>query len=420
MSSMSNGFDVRGRELRAGELAAWLSEHSLGNRFGLDVLGSTPNHDSEAVALAIVAADGEGRYIEVSTLTPDDEAALSSWLADLGPPKAVHDVKAAMHALAGRGWTLRGVTSDTMLAAHLLHPERRGPALNDLLMRHMRCALPAAAAEPDRSDAGPPEALILRTCAVLDLADVLDEELARIDSSALLGRVALPVQRVLAGMERTGIAVDHASLARGAAAMPPNSVAPDGRIHATFDQTGTVTGAVTSTDPDLRAVTREALVPGPGYAELMSAGYRELESRIIGQLSGGADDQADQAREAGYAATLLGRRRYLPDLNSRDPAARQAAERDALAMVVQGSAADIVNTAMVDIDEALTAMGLSSRLLLQVDQTLVFEVADGERDALTEHVRECLAGSYSFDAPLDVSIGCGLTWAAADSGRLAR
>ncbi|QLL07610.1 hypothetical protein H0P51_00850 [Mycobacterium vicinigordonae] len=417
MSNVSSGFDVRGRELRAGELAAWLSEHSLGNRFGLDVLGSSPTYYSDTVALAIVAADGEGRYIDVAALTPDDEAALSSWLADPGPPKAVHDVKAALHALAGRGWTLRGVTSDTMLAAHLLRPERRGLALNDLLMRHMRCALPDAAANPGHVDRpGASEALILRTCAVLDLADVLDEELARIDSSSLLGRVALPVQRILAGMERTGIAVNR--LARAAAEIPPNSIAADGRIHATLHQTGRVTGAVTSTNPDLHAAieVREALVPGHGYVELMTAGYRDLESRIVAHVSGGADlgALAEQAREAGYAATLLGRRRYLPDLSSQDPTARQSAEQEALAMLIQGSAADIINSAMVEIDRAIS--GLSSRMLLQVDRTLVFEVADGERDILTRRVLEYLAAAYTFDVPLDVSIGYGSNWA--DAGEL--
>src|ERR1700712_1422457 len=143
--SVSNSFDVRGRALEADELAAWLSEHSLGNRFGLTVAATGPSYDAKALAVAIVAADGDGRFIRITELTPDDEAALAARLPDPGPPKAVHDAKLAMHALAGRGWTLRGVTSDTALAAHLLLPERRSLALNELLVRHMRCALPADA-----------------------------------------------------------------------------------------------------------------------------------------------------------------------------------------------------------------------------------------------------------------------------------
>jgi DNA polymerase I len=198
MINVSIGFDVRGRALRDGELAAWLAEHSLGNRFGLAVVGIGLAYDSKAVAVAIVAADGDGRYIDTAALTPDDEAALASWLADPGPPKAVHEAKLTMHALAGRGWTLRGVTSDTASAAYLLRPEYPGLALNDLLVHHMRCALPAETIErqqfssltnPDGASEQAVQALILRACAVLDLADLLDEELARIDSSSLLSRV---------------------------------------------------------------------------------------------------------------------------------------------------------------------------------------------------------------------------------------
>ncbi|MDP7704765.1 hypothetical protein [Mycobacterium sp. TY815] len=122
MMDVSNGFDVRGRVLRDGELAPWLAENSLGNRFGLAVAGSDEGHRSKAVALAIVAADGDGRYLDLAALTDDDAAALGSWLADPGPPKAVHRGKWIRHALRNRGWTLRGVTSDTALAAHLLHP----------------------------------------------------------------------------------------------------------------------------------------------------------------------------------------------------------------------------------------------------------------------------------------------------------
>lgn len=97
---MTNGLDVRGRAIHDGELAAWLAEHSLGNRFGLAVVGTGATQGAKATALAIVAADGEGRYIDVDRLTPDDEAALASWLADPGPPKAIHEAKSAMHALA--------------------------------------------------------------------------------------------------------------------------------------------------------------------------------------------------------------------------------------------------------------------------------------------------------------------------------
>jgi DNA polymerase I len=102
MMDMPNSFDIRGRMLQDNELAAWLAEHSLGNRFGLAVRGTDPAYKPKpkAVALAIVAADGDGRYIDSATLTEDDEAALASWLSDPGPPKAVHDTKLVTQALA--------------------------------------------------------------------------------------------------------------------------------------------------------------------------------------------------------------------------------------------------------------------------------------------------------------------------------
>ncbi|MCV6967477.1 hypothetical protein H7J50_27295 [Mycobacterium intermedium] len=257
---MTNGLDVRGRAIQDGELAAWLAEHSLGNRFGLAVVGTGTTYGAKAVALAIVAADGEGRYIDVDGLTPDDEAALASWFADPGPPKAIHEAKPAMHALAGRGWTLRGVTSDTALAAHLLQPTKPGAGLNDLLIRHMRCALPA-------SQDNPVQALILRACAVLDLADVLDEELARNGAFALLSRVELPLQRVHADLEITGVAVNRAALvaARGRAHVDEllDAIAADGRIHAA-SQFDLSSGPI-----------REAFVAGDGFAGLMTARYGE-------------------------------------------------------------------------------------------------------------------------------------------------
>ena len=433
---MQHGFDVRARALRDGELAAWLAEHSLGNRFGLAVVGTGVAYDSTAVALAIVAADGEGRGIDVGALTPDDEAALASWLADPGPPKAVHEAKPAMHALAGRGWTLRGVTSDTALAAHLVRPASESLALNDLLVHHMRCALPTEANEPQRlsspTDPGGPDeramqALVLRACAVLDLADVLDEELARIDSSSLLSQLELPVQSVLTEMEAAGIAVDRASLdhlveRRVAIDGLLNSIASDGRIHTTFHQTASATGGIVSsdpalhdipTDPDEAASVRDAFVAGYGYGELMSAGYSQLEMRVMAYLSGDLRAVVDDARKVGYVSTLLGRRRYLPGLDSDNRQVREAADRDARAMLVQGGAADVINVAMINVDKAIKDSGLKSRLLLQVDGELLFEVAAGEREALTAHVREQMGSEHPLHAPLEVSIGYGPNWAAA-------
>jgi DNA polymerase I len=398
MTTMPNGFDVRGRLLQDGELAAWLAEHSLGNRFGVAVHVRAP----KAVAVAIVAADGDGRYIDTARLAGDDEEALASWLADPGPPKAVHDAKLTTRALGGRGWALRGIASDTASAAHLLCPGAPNVNLNDLLVRHMRCALPAEAAEPQRfstlDDDQAVRALILRACAVLDLADVLDEELARIDSSSLLNRLELPVSQALAGLETVGIAIRPAG--------PLNSTAPDGRIHPTYHPTGAAGGGIMTSDPDLHALPlsgRDAVVAGKGYAELMVARYPDIEARVVAHLTDEGTLLDDGG--TGYRSTLLGRRRYPPAAGDSHEAA--------LSFVVDGSVADIVKTALVNVDATIKAAGLRSRLVAQTGDELVLEVAAGEREALAAHVGEQMREANPLDAPLDVVIGCGPDWGAA-------
>ncbi|WP_197514407.1 DNA polymerase I [Mycobacterium sp. E342] len=594
------GFDVRGGALQPGELAVWLAGHSSGKRFGLAVVGTHLAYDADATALAIVSADGEGRYIDTSALEPDDEAALASWLADPGPPKALHEAKLAMHDLAGRGWTLAGVTSDTALAAYLVRPGQRSFSLEDLSLRYLRRELRAETTEqqqlsllddPDGTDDQAVQTLILRAVAVLDLADALDEELARINSTSLLAGMELPVQRVLAGMEHTGIAVDlellgelqseFAHQIRDAAeaayavigkqinlgspkqlqavlfdelAMPKTkrtktgyttdadalqslfdktghpflqhllthrdvtrlkvtvdgllaSVASDGRIHTTFNQTIAATGRLSSTEPNLQNIPirteagrriRDAFVVGSGesgaYSELMTADYSQIEMRIMAHLSrdeglieafntgedlhsfvasrafgvpieevtaelrrrvkamsyglayglsayglsqqlkisteeakeqmeayfarfGGVRDYlmnvVDQARKDGYTSTVLGRRRYLPELDSSNRQVREAAERAALNAPIQGSAADIIKVAMIEVDKAIKEARLQSRMLLQVHDELLFEVAPGERDRLEALAREKMGGAYPLDVPLEVSVGYGRSWDAA-------
>ncbi|PRC43501.1 DNA polymerase I, partial [Mycobacterium sp. ITM-2017-0098] len=214
---VDEGFDVRGGALEPGTLTDWLAEHGHGQRFGLAVVGNHLAFDSDATAVALVAPDGDGRFIDTTQLDPADEAALASWLADAGVPKSLHEAKLAMHDLHGRGWTLAGVTSDTALAAYLVRPGQRSFALDDLSLRYLKRELRADNPEQqqlsllDDSDGVDDQAvqtLLLRAGAVKDLADALDEELARIDSSALLGSMELPVQRVLAQLETAGIAVD--------------------------------------------------------------------------------------------------------------------------------------------------------------------------------------------------------------------
>ncbi|NUT32318.1 MAG: DNA polymerase I [Hamadaea sp.] len=122
----------------------------------------------------------------------------------------------------------------------------------------------------------------------------------------------------------------------------------------------------------------------------------------------------DQARRDGYTATILGRRRYLPDLTSDNRQRREMAERMALNAPIQGSAADIIKIAMLRVDAALRADELASRLLLQVHDELVFEIAPGERERVEELVRREMGGAAQLSVPLEVSVGSGRDWNAAD------
>ncbi|GAA3340998.1 DNA polymerase I [Amorphoplanes nipponensis] len=121
-----------------------------------------------------------------------------------------------------------------------------------------------------------------------------------------------------------------------------------------------------------------------------------------------------RAVQDGYTATILGRRRYLPDLSSDNRQRREMAERMALNAPIQGSAADIIKVAMLRVDAALRAAGLRSRMLLQVHDELVFDVAPGERAELEALVRQEMGGAYPLSVPLEVSVGVGRDWNGAD------
>jgi DNA polymerase-1 len=121
-------------------------------------------------------------------------------------------------------------------------------------------------------------------------------------------------------------------------------------------------------------------------------------------------DVVDEARRSGFTETILGRRRYLPDLTSDNRQRRDIAERMALNAPIQGSAADIIKVAMLGVDRALREAGLSSRMLLQVHDELVLEVAPGESEDLEALVRREMGAAYALSVPLDVSVGAGRTW----------
>ncbi|MGW4582453.1 DNA polymerase I [Rhodococcus sp. YH1] len=591
------GFEVRGGVLEPGTLAGWLAAHAVpGVRHGMAVLGSCVPYGGDATAVAIAAADGEGAYVSTTTLTPEDEAALAAWLADAAVPKALHEAKAALHALRGRGWTLAGVTSDTALAAYLVRPGQRTFNLDDLSLRYLKRELRVEESgeqqlslldDADAADAKAAEAAILRARAVVDLAAALDTELEGIESTALLTDMELPLLGVLADLETTGIAVEAgrlddlqsgfaADVAAAASAaydvigkqinlgspkqlqvvlfdelgMPKTkktktgyttdaealqnlfeqtghpflehllahreamkmkttvdglvkSIADDGRIHTTFNQTVAATGRLSSTEPNLQNIPvrteagrhiRDAFVVGPGYDLLLTADYSQIEMRIMAHLSGdeglieafntgedlhsfvgsrafgvpieevtpelrrrvkamsyglayglsayglaqqlkisteeareqmeayfnrfgGVRDYlhavVEQARKDGYTSTLYGRRRYLPDLNSDNRQRREVAERAALNAPIQGTAADIIKVAMIDVQTALRGAGLRSRMLLQVHDELVLEVTADEREQVQQLVRDKMASVIDLSVPLDVSVGFGRSWDAA-------
>ncbi len=122
------------------------------------------------------------------------------------------------------------------------------------------------------------------------------------------------------------------------------------------------------------------------------------------------DRTREQAHEQGYVETLFGRRLYLPEINSRNGQRRQYAERTAINAPMQGTAADIIKRAMISLDQVLEKSGLDARMVMQVHDELVFEVAEKQVDQLSEQVREEMESSAELEVPLIVEVGCGDNW----------
>ncbi|MFA7267514.1 MAG: DNA polymerase I, partial [Candidatus Nanopelagicales bacterium] len=139
-------------------------------------------------------------------------------------------------------------------------------------------------------------------------------------------------------------------------------------------------------------------------------GLMEKYFERFGAVSDYLTDAVDLARQTGYTETILGRRRYLPDLNSDNRQRREMAERMALNAPIQGSAADLVKVAMLNVDRAIRTENLASRLLLQVHDELILEVGQGESEQVSELVREQMAKAADLSVPLSVSIGLGHSW----------
>jgi DNA polymerase-1 len=587
-------FDVAATVPGPAELAPWLAEHARGTgRSGLAASGTWGRGTGDVSGLAIAAPDGSCAYLDPTALAAEDEQALAAWLADASAPKALHDAKGPMHALAARGLTLAGLTSDTALAAYLALPGQRSFDLADLSLRYLNRELRDAEAKsgqltldmPDPAQI--PNALAQRAQATAELADALDIDLASRGATELLAEVELPLVSVLAEMEQAGIAadVDHfvgmsASLGgevkaaeqaafaivghdfnlgspkqlqevlftelglpktkriktgyttdsealtsllaqtehpvlvhllrhRDVAKLKSivDSLIPmaghDGRIHTTYNQMIAATGRLSSTDPNLQNIPirteegrriRRGFIVGEGYECLLTADYSQIELRIMAHLSGDAalaaafgsghdfhaatagsvfgvepehvtqelrsrikamnyglayglsvyglsqqlrvtPDEAraymdeyfeqfggvrdylhevvNRARTNGYTQTILGRRRYLPDLTSDNRQRREMAERMALNAPIQGSAADIIKVAMLATRREIAAAGLRSRMLLQVHDELLFEVAPGELDRLREIAASAMGSAFGLSVPLEVSMGTGRSWAQA-------
>ncbi len=122
------------------------------------------------------------------------------------------------------------------------------------------------------------------------------------------------------------------------------------------------------------------------------------------------DHQVDFAREHGYVKTVLGRRRYLKDINARNNVVRSAAERNAVNAPVQGSAADIIKMAMITIHKALKEGNYSSKMLLQVHDELIFDVHKDELEELKDLIKQHMENAFKFEVPLDVEVGIGQNW----------
>ena len=121
-------------------------------------------------------------------------------------------------------------------------------------------------------------------------------------------------------------------------------------------------------------------------------------------------DVVEEARKVGYTETIMGRRRYLPDLMHDNRQRREVAERMALNAPIQGSAADIIKLAMLNVQKAIENEKLKSRLLLQIHDELILEVVKGEEKEISDLVRREMGAAYPLRAPLDVNAGLGLTW----------
>src|ERR671919_656029 len=221
-----------------------------------------------------------------------------------------------------------------------------------------------------------------------------------------------------------------------------------GRLHTTFNQVGAATGRLSSLNPNLQNIPvrgetgrqiRKAFVAAPGHL-LVVADYSQIELRVLAHLSGDEalaqrlgippdeaqefidayfagfpkireflDRQVAFAAAEGFTATILGRRRYLPELQSPNPRIRDLGRRMALNAPIQGSAADIMKLAMIRVDAAMGS--LPATMVLTVHDELVFEVREEAVDEVAGAARQEMEAAYELSVPLRVDVGSGANWA---------
>ena len=146
-------------------------------------------------------------------------------------------------------------------------------------------------------------------------------------------------------------------------------------------------------------------IPRKEAADLIESYFREYPG-----IKAYMEKAVADAREKGYAETVLGRRRMLRDISSRNATVRQAAERNAINTPVQGSAADLIKIAMVRVHRALRDAGLKTKLVLQIHDELLLDMPREEEEAVRPLVRDAMVNALDFGVPLEVEIGVGRTW----------
>jgi DNA polymerase-1 len=589
------------------QLTSLVSELSRASRIAVDVeTTSTDALKADLVGLSFAAEPGRGFYVPVGHLPTEGTAGqlpmelvaerLGPVLEDPEIGKVAHNGKYDLTVLARHGMPVQGLDFDTMIAAYLLEPSRRGFGLKELAWNKLGLEMTPITdlIGKGRNQITMAQVSIAEAAAyaaadadvTLRLLEVLDEELHKQEQWDLFRDVEMPLVQVLMDMETAGVALDteelkgisrdmyqrvselekqihdlaghpfnvnstqqmgevlfeelglpvkaktktgystrasvleelrdqhpiidlileHRQLTKIKStyvdALPLLVNRETGRVHTSYHQTGTVTGRISSSDPNLQNIpirtevgrqVRSAFIAEEGWL-LLGADYSQVELRILahishdpnllaafargedihastaaavfevplsevtpamrriaktinfgiiygmgeyglaqrtdlsvedarkfidnyftlyGKVSEYIENTKKEAREKGCVSTLLGRRRYFPELQTTSRAhtgVKRAAEREAINMPIQGSAADILKISMVRLHRALQEKGLAARMILQVHDELVLEVPQEELNRVGPLVRSVMESAWDLEASLKVDVKVGKNW----------